>query len=56
MRFLSTGELVVDMRHHSRFGLRDSGEHRWHQRPKHGDVIARSMNHDYGERNTAKFC
>src|SRR5713101_850979 len=42
------------MRHHSRLGFGDSGEHRSHQRPKHGDVVARSVNDDYRERKTSK--
>jgi hypothetical protein len=34
---------VADMRYHSRFGPGDGGKYGWHERPKHGDVVARSM-------------
>jgi hypothetical protein len=43
------------MRHHSWSCLGDSGKYRRHQRPKHGDVIARSMNHDYRDRDAGEI-
>jgi hypothetical protein len=42
------------MRHPSRLGRGDSGEHRRHQRPKHRDVVARSVNDDYRQRKASK--
>jgi len=44
----------MDMRHHSRLGRGDSGEHRRHQVPKHRDVVAWSVNDNYCQRKACK--
>src|SRR2546422_6830887 len=46
---------VRDMRHHSRLGLGDSGEHRRHQRPKDRHVVAWSVNDNYCQRKACKI-
>src|SRR5262245_7198648 len=47
-------ESAADMRHLSRLDLGDGGEHRRHQRAKHSDVVARSVNDDYRERKPSE--
>jgi hypothetical protein len=44
----------MDVRDYSRLGFVDSGAHGWHHWPKHGDVVARSVNNYHREQKTNK--